>query len=167
MTLVHAVARSGPRRYFLQVALALSLVLNLFFVVGAAWIRIHAPVPAMTPQQHLQQMADELGLDAQQRRAFDDYSKTMSERLQELRQAIRPLVSQAWSEVAKPQANETTIMQLVDEAGQRRREFVGRLTTTTLSFLATLTPEQRRKFVELAHQRPRPWSPPRDQGEGH
>jgi uncharacterized membrane protein len=167
MTLVHAVARSGPGRHVLQVALALSLVLNLFFVVGALWIRVHAPVPPMTPQQHLHQMAQELGLDAQQSRAFTDYSKTMSERLQEMRQAIRPLVSQAWSEVAKPEANETRIMQLLDEASQKRRQSVGRLTTTTLSFLATLSPEQRRKFVELAHQRPRPWSPRHDQGEGH
>ncbi len=163
MTFAHAVAGGGTRRHFWQVALALSLALNLFFVGGALWIRVHAPNPPMTPQQRLHQMAGELGLDAQQSRAFADYSKTMSERLQAMHQAIRPLVSQAWSEVAKPQANETRIMQLLDEAGQKRRESVGRLTTTTLSFLATLSPEQRRKFVELAHQRPRPWSPPHDQ----
>ncbi len=167
MTLAHTVARSATRRHFLQVVLALSLALNLFFVIGALWIRVHPPVPPMTPQQRLEQMAGELGLDAQQSRAFAAYSKVMSERLQAMHQAIRPLVSQAWTEVAKPQANETRIMQLLDEAGQQRRDSVGQLTTTTLSFLATLSPEQRRKFVELAHQRPRPWSPPHDHDGSH
>jgi Spy/CpxP family protein refolding chaperone len=90
----------------------------------------------------------------------------MRERLQSMHEAIKPLVSDAWSEVAKPGADETKVMQLLDQAGQKRRGFVHGLTTTTLSFLAALSPEQRRKFVELAHQRPRPWSP-HEPGEPH
>ncbi|HEY3911259.1 MAG TPA: periplasmic heavy metal sensor [Stellaceae bacterium] len=165
MTLAHAVAQSGTRRHFLRTVLALSLALNLFFVVGALWIRVHAPAPPITPEQRLEQMGTELGLDAQQRRAFADYSQAMRQRLQSMHQAIGPLISQAWSEVAKPQANETRIMQLLDQAGQKHRAFAGQLTTTTLSFLATLSPEQRSKFVELARHGPRPWSAPHPHGE--
>jgi len=167
VSLVHAVAHGGTRRNFLKVALALSLALNLFFVVGATWIRVHAPAPPPSPEQRLAQMGREIGLDAQQTEAFAVYSQTMRERLQAMHRATQPLVSQAWSEVAKPQADETRIMQLLDQAGQKRRQFVGQLTATTLSFLATLSPEQRRKFVELAHQRPRPWSPPHDHDSSH
>ncbi|MGH7046438.1 MAG: periplasmic heavy metal sensor [Stellaceae bacterium] len=151
----------------MKVALALSLALNLFFVVGAAWIGVHAPAPPLSPAQRLAQMGHELGLDAQQTEAFAVYSQTMRERLQAMHQATQPLVSEAWSEVAKPQADETRIMELLDQAGQKRREFVSQLTATTLSFLATLSPEQRRKFVELAHHRPRPWSPPHHHDGSH
>ncbi|MGH7030798.1 MAG: periplasmic heavy metal sensor [Stellaceae bacterium] len=165
MTLAHAVAQGGTRRHLWRVVLALSLALNLFFVVGALWIRVHAPAAPITSQQRLEQMGTALGLDAQQRRAFADYSQTMRQRLQSMHETIRPLISQAWSEVAEPRADETRIMQLLDEAGQKRRAFAGQLTTTTLSFLATLSPQQRQKFVELARQRPRPWSPPHDHGE--
>jgi Spy/CpxP family protein refolding chaperone len=45
-------------------------------------------------------------------------------------------------------------MQLFEEAAQQRRSFRRELATTTFSFLATLSPEQRAKFVELARQRP-------------
>ncbi len=165
MTLAHAVAQRETRRHLWRVVLALSLALNLFFVVGALWIRVHAPAAPITPEQRLEQMGTELGLDAQQRRAFADYSHTMRQRLQAMHQAMRPLISQAWSEVAKPQADETKVMQLLDQAGQTRRAFAGQLTTTTLSFLATLSPEQRSKFVELAQHRPRPWSPPHHHGD--
>jgi Spy/CpxP family protein refolding chaperone len=151
--------RSGTRQHLLRTLLALSLVLNLFFVVGALWIRIHAPAPPITPEQRLQQMAGELGLDAQQKQAFAHYSQTMRRRLDAMRESVGPLVAGAWAEVARPQADETKVMHLLDEAAQQRRAFVGQLTTTTLSFLATLSPEQRATFVELARQRPRPWTP--------
>jgi uncharacterized membrane protein len=160
MTLAHAVPQSATRQHFLKALLALSLALNVFFVVGALWIRVQAPAPPVTPEQRLQQMAGELGLDAEHKQMFEHYSQTMRERLQAMHEAVRPLISQAWSEMSKPQADETKIMRLLDQAAQQRRNYIGQLTTTTLSFLATLSSEQRKRFVELAHQRPRPWSPP-------
>jgi Spy/CpxP family protein refolding chaperone len=159
-------AQSGTRRHLLKLVLALSLALNLFFVIGAGWIRMHAPMMPPSPEQRLQEMSGELGLDAQQSRAFADYSQAMRTRLQAMHQTIRPLIAQAWSEMAKPQANETRIMQLLDQAEQQHRAFASKLTATTLSFLATLSPEQRRKFVELAQQLPRPWSPRHGHDEG-
>ena len=160
MTLAQAAVRGGARRHLLRTVLVLSLALNLFFVAGALWIRLHAPPPPASPEQRLQQMAGELGLDARQREAFGHYSLGMRQRLDSMRDAVRPLVADAWAEVAKPQADETKVMRLLDEAAQKRRDSVRELTTTTLSFLATLSPEQRAKFVALARERPRPWSPP-------
>jgi uncharacterized membrane protein len=164
VTLVHAATRGSTRQHLSRTVLALSLVLNLFFVVGALWIRIHAPAPPVTPEQRFQQMAGEIGLDAQQKQAFAHYSQTMRQRLDAMRESVGPLVADAWTEVARPQADETKVMHLLDEAAQQRRAFVGQLTTTTLSFLATLSPDQRAKFVELARQRPRPWTPPPHHG---
>jgi uncharacterized membrane protein len=151
----------GARRQLGRVLLALSLALNLFFVAGALWIRIHPPASPISPAQRLEQMAGELGLDPQQKAALAQYSQTMRGRLQSMHQAIHPLIAQAWSELAKPQADEARVMQLLDQAAQTRRQFLRGLTTTTLTYLTTLTPEQRTRFVALVHQGPRPWSPPR------
>jgi Spy/CpxP family protein refolding chaperone len=167
MMLAEPAAGSGARQHLWKALLAFSLALNLFFVVGATWIRVHAPAPMPTPEDRLQQMSGELGLDTRQKQAFAHYSRTMRERLQVMHSAVQPLIGNAWSEIAKPDADEAKVMHLFDQAAQERRGFMRDLTTTTLSFLGTLSPEQRAKFVKLAHQRPRPWSPPNERDGSH
>ena len=162
MTLVSTAARSATRQHLLWVALTLSLVLNLCFVAGAVWIRIHGPMPPSNPEQRLQRIGAELVLGPQQRQAFERYSETVRMHMQHMREAVEPLMNDAWSELAKPDADEATVMRLFDEAAQTRRGFQHELIPTTLSFLATLSPEQRAKFVELFHQRP--WEQRRAQG---
>jgi uncharacterized membrane protein len=162
VTIAQTFAGHGARRQLWRVLLALSLALNLFFVAGALWIRIQAASPPISPSQRLEQMAGQLGLDPQQKVALAEYSDTMRSRLQAMHQAIHPLVAAAWSELAKPQADETRVMQLLDRAAQTKRQFLRGLTTATLAYLKTLTPAQRTKFVTLVHQGLRPWSPPRD-----
>jgi uncharacterized membrane protein len=160
MMLAEPAARGGARQHWWKALLALSLALNLFFVIGATWIRIRAPAPMPSPQDRLERMAGDLSLDPQQRQGFIKYSQAMRDRLQAMHEAVQPLIGNAWSEVGKPQADEAKVMQLFDRADQERRGFMRDLTTMTLSFLATLSPEQRAEFVQLARQRPRPWSPP-------
>jgi hypothetical protein len=53
-------------------------------------------------------------------------------------------------------------MQLFDQAGDQRRSLRRELAAATFSFLATLSPDQRAKFVELARQRP--WAKPHQDG---
>jgi uncharacterized membrane protein len=166
MTVVQEAAGRGARFNLFKALLALSLVLNLFFVVGALWIRIHPPPPPISSEQRLEGMAGELGLNPQQKAAFAGYSRAMRERVQAMRDAVRPQIANAWSEVVKPGADEVKVMQLLDEAAQTRRRYVHDLTTTTLTFLATLSPEQRTKFVALMHRGPHPWSLSRNDHDG-
>lgn len=147
------------RRHALPVALALSLALNLFFVAGALWTHLHAPAAPPTREQRFEQMAGALSLDPQQKAAFARYTETMRTRIEAMRETIRPLVHGAWSELAKPQADEAKVMQLLDRAAGLRRDALRELTATTLAFMKTLTSPQRIKFVQLAHQHPTPWSP--------
>lgn len=160
MILAEPITRSGARQNWWKVLLALSLALNLFFVVGALWIWLHAPPPMLSAEDRLEQMAGELKLDAQQKQAFEHYSQAIRERIRAMHGAVQPLIASAWSEVGKPSADEAKVMQLFDQASEERRAFMRDLTTTTLGFMATLSPEQRAKFVQLARHRPRPWSPP-------
>jgi uncharacterized membrane protein len=157
VTLVSTAARGTTRHPLLWVALTLSLLLNLCFVAGALWIRIQGPPPPASPAERLQRVGAELALDPQQRRAFDQYFENVRAHMQQMRDTVEPLMSAAWSELAKPDADQATAARLFDEAGQARRSLQRELLAPTLAFLATLSPEQRAKFVELFHQRPRSW----------
>ncbi len=48
-------------------------------------------------------------------------------------------------------------MALFDEAAEKRRAFQRDTTAATLKFLATLSPEQRSKFVTLVRERRALW----------
>ena len=115
--------RPGSRQQLVWVVLILSLALNLCFIAGALWIRVQGPPLPMSPEQRLQQIEPQLALDPQQRAAFDQYARTVRLRMQSMREAIEPLVGNAWSELAKPDADEAKIMQLFDQAGDQRRAF--------------------------------------------
>ena len=160
MMLAEPATHSAVRQHWWKVLLAVSLALNLFFVIGALWIRMHVPPLPLTPEDRLEQIAGDLSLDAYQRQAFVKYAKTMRGLFQSMHKAVGPLIASAWTEMSKPRADEAKIMQLFDQAAQQRRSFGHDITTTTLSFLATLSPGQRAQFIREMHQRPRRWSPP-------
>jgi uncharacterized membrane protein len=157
VTLAGAVTRSGARQHLLWVALALSLALNLCFIAGALWIRVQGPPLPVTPEERLERVGAELSFDPQQREAFERYSAAVRSKMQQMRAAVDPLMSVARAELAKPDADEATVARLFDEAAQTRRGFQHEMITMTMAFLAILSPEQRAKFVELFHQRPRSW----------
>jgi len=157
VTLASAAVRGATRHPLLWVALTLSLVLNLCFVAGALWIHIQGPPPPATPAERLQRIGAELALDPQQRQAFERYSENLRTHMQQMRETVEPLMSAAWSELAKPDADPAAAARLFDEAGQARHGMQRELLMPTLAFLATLSPEQRAKFVELFRQRPRTW----------
>jgi Spy/CpxP family protein refolding chaperone len=160
VTFVSAATRGATRQHLLWVALTLSLVLNLCFVAGALWARIQGPPAPFNIEERLQRVASELKLDPQQKQNFDRYSETVRAHLQQMREAVEPQMSAAWSEMAKPGADEATVMHNFDAAAQARHGFQHEMVATTLSFLATLSPDQRAKFVQLFHQRPRSWGQP-------
>jgi uncharacterized membrane protein len=147
----------SPRRRVLVILLILSVVLNLCFIAGAAWTRLHGPARWGGLEQRYQQMAAELNLEPQQRAGFDAYVAAMRARTDKMHEQVGPLMSAAWDEVAKPQADVGQVMRLFDEAAEKRREFQREATAQTLSFLATLSPAQRGKFVAIARERKAPW----------
>jgi uncharacterized membrane protein len=152
-----AVPGKSLRHHLWLVVIALSLALNVFFVGGALWTRFHAPAP-LTREERFEQMAAALALDPQQRHAFAQYSQTMHGWMLDMRQAAKPLVHAAWAEVSKPQADEAKVMQLLDQATQVRRAYLGKISAATIAFMRTLSPRQRAEFVKVAHQGPPPWA---------
>lgn len=150
------------RRPVLITLLVISAILNLFFIVGAVWIRWHAPHGWPSLEQRYREMAGQLNLTPEQRPGFDKYVAAMRARTEKMHQQVGPLIGSAWEEIAKPQSDQTQVLKLFDEAADKRREFQREATVQTLDFLSILTPEQRGKFVALARQHVPPWlRPPR------
>jgi Spy/CpxP family protein refolding chaperone len=154
-----SVAAGRGQRYsrLLIAVLVISLVLNLCFVAGAAWTRLHAPPGGRNLVERYQEIASELDLNAQQRAAFDQYIAAMRGRADQMLQDTEPLMGAAWDELAKPQPDEAKVTQLFDQAGDKRRGFQRDATVQTMALLATLSPAQRAKFVALMRERRAAW----------
>jgi uncharacterized membrane protein len=146
-------AAPSPGRRLIWLILTVSLTLNLFFVAGAVWIRMHPPPGRMVgPVARMRYVAGQLNLDPQHQQEFERYFRILRARIGLMHAEVQPLVNDAWNELARPDADEAKVMRLFDEASDKRRAFRRELTKSTLAFLATLTPQQRQKFVELARR---------------
>lgn len=142
-----------PSRRVLVILLIVSAVLNLGFIAGAAWHRLHGPPRWPDLEQRYERMAKELNLEPQQHAGFDAYVAAMRTRTEKMHEQVAPLIGAAWEEIAKPHADAAQVMRLFDEAAEKRREFQREAIARTLDFLAILTPAQRGKFVALARER--------------
>ncbi|HML09720.1 MAG TPA: periplasmic heavy metal sensor [Stellaceae bacterium] len=136
-----------PRRRLLVAVLAISVALNICVVVGAVWSRLHPPPAPLTFTERFQRLEDTLDLTPAQRTAFDRYVSDMAARGEQARRTVDPMMDAVWIEIAKPDADQARVLQLLDDAGNQRRAFQQQAVTATLSLLATLTPEQRAKFI--------------------
>jgi Spy/CpxP family protein refolding chaperone len=136
-----------PRRRLLVAILAISVALNLCVLAGAVWGRLHGPPFPPSFSERLRRVEDTLDLTPTQRVAFDHYIADMSARGDQMRQQIDPLFDTAWAEIAKPDADQARVLELFDDASNHRRVFMHDAVSSTLSLLATLTPDQRAKFI--------------------
>ena len=150
-------AGSWPYRRIVLAALSISVVLNLFFIAGAVWTRMHGSAQSRGPEQRNQRFANELDFDAKQRAGFEKFVVAMRARSEKAQQQVAPLLGSAWEEAAKPQADQVQVLRLFDEAFDKRQQSLRDGMVQTLDFLSTLSPEQRAKFVALARERRGLW----------
>jgi uncharacterized membrane protein len=136
-----------PRQRVLAAVLAISVALNLCFVGGVLWARLHAPPPPQGFSERFHRLADALQLTPEQRVAFDGYVADMTARGERVRREVEPMMDTAWGELAKPDADQAHVLQLLDDASGKRRAFLHDAVGATFSLLATLSPEQRAKFI--------------------
>lgn len=143
-------ASAAPRKpRTLLVLLILSAALNLCFIGGALWMRMHEPARGPVKAE---EFAAELHLNADQRAGFEQYFRVMRARAQLMRAELEPVIAQAWAEIAKPQPDQAKIEQDFAAAAAKRHAFAHDATQNTLTFLATLSPDQRQKFVQLLRE---------------
>jgi Spy/CpxP family protein refolding chaperone len=154
----HPSAPTGwARRRWLTALLIISVALNLFFMAGAAWTQLHRPAAMSGFEPHYEQMAARLKLDPQQKIGFHKYVAAMRARTDKMREQVEPVISAAWGEIAKPHADVSQVMQLFDDASEKRRAFQREAAVQTLDFLSILSPAQRDAFVQIARERRAAW----------
>jgi len=140
----------APKRRFgwvWKAVLALSLALNLCVVGGFVYFKY------MVPRGPAQVVGRELNLGNDQRAAFRTFLQTFRTQAQAMREAIAPLEKELTEEMTKPEPDRARIGILIAQISDKRRDFMIAVNDALLPFLATLNPEQRRRFVEFARRR--------------
>jgi len=135
-----------PRGRLIVAILAISLALNICVIAGALWNRANMPAP-QTATKRFHELEVSLNLNDRQRAAFEAYVAAARARNAKLRQDIDPLLDDAWAELGKPLPDEAVVMQRFSDASTRWRASQRETVEATLALLATLTPEQRAKFI--------------------
>ncbi|HUZ75261.1 MAG TPA: periplasmic heavy metal sensor [Stellaceae bacterium] len=153
-TLAETAGRSVRRPRGLWIALALSLTLNVFVIGGLVWGMLEVQ-PIEPPAQRFVAVGRSLDLNDTQRAALRQFGVTAREAVRTLHEGNGPVMQQLWVEMAKPQPDEALISHLIDVSTQNRRDYIKRMSSGLMQFMATLSPEERSRFAALAH-RPHP-----------
>lgn len=144
--------RGWPQFRLLWAVLAVSLVLNALFVAGGVWSRVEQPA-ARGLDRRFEQAGAQLNLDPRQQAAFNAFIAELRDRGDKVRQRVVPLYRAAWDAAGKPAIDAAEVMRSFEAAFDERLRLNRETTTRMLDFLATLSPEQRGRFVALARDR--------------
>ena len=146
----------------LQVALALSLLLNAFFVAGfvfRGWIaplpfegRMPPPPPGPRPSV-LEMLARDVNIDDGQRQAlrgvFDQYSTSRRERFRE----VQNLREQIVAEYKRSPLDQTRLQPLIDKLGDLRADQQKDTLRALAQMETQLKPEQRERMHQVLAER--------------
>jgi Spy/CpxP family protein refolding chaperone len=144
--------RGMPRQKLLVAVLAISVALNVCVVAGALWTRYSSP-ESITSSERFRRLEVSLNLNDQQRQAFEAYVAATRARSAQLRKDIEPSIEASWNELAKAQPDEAAILQSLADASSRWRTSQRETIEATMALLATLTPDQRAKFIAAERER--------------
>lgn len=141
--------RAGWRARLVWIALALSLTLNVFFIGGLLWVKLSMH-PPLLPIERMERLGRNLNLNDDQRLAFEQFVRVVRLRGRFARETNQPLLERIWTEMAKPTPNDEVVQRLGAEINQNRMAFQKEASAALLSFVKTLSPEQRAKLAEIA-----------------
>ncbi|WP_189045985.1 periplasmic heavy metal sensor [Aliidongia dinghuensis] len=146
----------------IEVALVLSLALNLFVAGGFAYSRYAAPHPGQggPPERRLELFATRLGLDPETSKPFKEWRRGLHTAQGILALQNQPLVEDTWEELSAPTPDVQHVHELLDEIAQHRRAFQTEVTTATIKFLGTLDESQRKTFMAIVADRSNPLAGP-------
>ena len=141
-------ATSPPRSQgrLVKVALALSLVLNVFFVGGLVYSKFVQPAPLVA-------LGRQLNLEPDQRKAFQSFLQVVRRKGAALRDTNSKVSAQIWEELSQPKPDEQKLTALFTEVATNRHEYQMAVGSAIIPFLETLTSEQRARFVEISKRR--------------
>jgi len=143
--------KTGWKSRLVWIALALSLVLNVFFVAGGIWVKMSVR-SALPPIVRLQRLGDRLDLNEDQRVAFDQFIRVIRLHGRFVRETNQPLLDRIWIELAKRTPDEDAVGKLGAQVGDNRQAFMKEVSVSFFAFVKTLSPEQREKLSTIARR---------------
>lgn len=138
------------RRRWIVIALAISVILNLFFVGILLGSMGRGPLM----RERLEHAAQQMRLTAQQTSAFRQFEATLGQRA-----AIHTTNAAIWTKIADPATQQDEVVALLDSVAKNRMEAQHQVAVSMGKFLSMLTPEQRATFMEEARTSPHPRGP--------
>jgi len=153
MSAAEVADRAPKRRRGVVIVLVLSLALNVFFIAGLiGHLAFHVQFghQPMGPIQRFERASHEMDLSGAQLAAFNGMIATLHQHRRETFQKNRPIFDQIWDQLAKSQPDDKAIADLIAQADANHIAFQKEATAAMESFLATLTPQQRAQFADLA-----------------
>ena len=131
------------------ILLAVSVVLNLAFVGGFAWMHFHHRPPPADWGQRAERAGRELKLEPAQKEAFERFLRTQRDNTRAVREKNDPTLREVRREFAKPSPDEAKIDGLMAELDANRRAAREQNSRAMRDFMKTLDPEQRERFLTL------------------
>ena len=132
---------------------AVSLALNLFFVggVGYSWMTTGRLVES--PDARLDTVAEELSLTAAEKQGLIELRGRMREVWSAMRSQNGSVRAATLEELASDDFDREKVLQLTRERYELRSATIVDSMQELHDYLTTLTPEQRRQFVDMAQDR--------------
>ncbi len=140
----------SPRSRGTAILLAVSVTLNLFFVAGFLYRRGVADGREAIAAARNQSVADRLQLDGAQRERFVALRREMLDRQRATNRATRPIVDDMWDEVLKKDPDPAQVDGLISRIIAERTALQRDQMRSILTFVPTLSPEQKQEFVAMA-----------------
>ena len=101
------------------------------------------------PEHHLDLLSERLNLAPTQQGQLEEFGRAVRRAQSSLGQQNRPLMEQAWGELAKPVPDSLQVEQLLDLMALHRHAFQVDAAAALMRFLGDLTPEQRQTFAKI------------------
>lgn len=157
------------RRWWLLIALLLSLGVNVGLLSTAALLHLRAPGRGAgererPPRVRVERFAGRLGLDGEKRSRFVERQEGFLDTSAALRQRLARTHRELRREIAAPHPDRERIARLLDESARTFRELESALADHVLATRSLLDPGQERRFLDSVERRRGPFSPRRPAG---
>ena len=135
------------------VLFAVSLAANVFFAAGVGYTVYKERRVSESAEARIDLVSERLGLDDAQREALGLLRERAEVRRPGMRSTEAPVRAAILEQVAEPEFDRDLVMDMLEWRDEERRPYYAEYAEDLHGFLITLTPEQRRTFLEMARNR--------------
>lgn len=141
------------RRWWLAIALLLSLGVNVGLVAAVAIQRLRPPVPPLPVRPDggagIQRLADHLGLEGERRLRFVELQGELFLRTQAGRQSMNRIHRQLREELTRREPDRQRVEAILDESARTYAEMERAMAEVILETRELLTPRQQRQYLRV------------------